>query len=166
MPVKRHGYGVHEKMPVEATFSDVTFTFISDGYGVNWNFFQQWMNMIFNYDMRNGIDGSSQTAQSFSGRQQPYEIAYKSDYITDVEIIVFNASGSDVFTIVLRDAYPVALNPIQLNWGDTNDIMRIGISFTFTDWYRKLPDRIYSKEAPQTPQQLPDNKSVTGIPFN
>jgi len=167
MPIRRYGYGVQEKMPAEISFGDITFTFMSDGNGAIWGFFQQWMKMVMNYDMSTGIVGRNSI---YDRDQTPYEVAYKTDYITDIEIKIFHENGKEIFGVVLREAFPISLNNIQVNWADTNDIMRIPVTMTFTDWYRKSPDsysdysQITAAPTPSTGPVFP-NRTVTGVPF-
>jgi hypothetical protein len=83
--------------------------------------------------MRNGID--PQTKNGVLPGQNPWELAYKYEYVSDVEVIVFNEQGNDVLTVVLREAYPTFVGDVQLNWGDTNNIARIPVTMTVYDWY-------------------------------
>lgn len=131
--IRRYGYGNVEKKPYVSINNDVNFSFLSDGDGEIWSFFQQWIRMIVNYDMRNGIDPP--TKNGVLPGQNPWELAYKYEYVSDVEVIVFNEQGNDVLTVVLREAYPTFVGDVQLNWGDTNNIARIPVTMTVYDWY-------------------------------
>lgn len=136
--VSRYGYGPIEKKPFMPIFSDVTFQFIADGNGIIYDFFQQWINMMSNFDLRHGINsGSNPTAMSSRTRLDSYELSYKSDYAVDINIIVYNDNGSETLTIVLRDAYPTYLGDMHFNWAENSSFTKLPVSFTFIDWYNE-----------------------------
>lgn len=128
--IRRYGYGGIEKKPYVSVVNDVNFSFISDGSGEIWAFFQQWARMIVNYDMRKGIN-----QQTGMLGQTPFELSYKYQYVSDIDVIVFDETGKEVLTVVLREAYPIFVGDVQLNWGDTNNIARIPVTMTIYDWY-------------------------------
>ena len=131
--IRRYGYGNIEKKPYVAINNDVNFSFISDGASAIWTFFQQWIRMIVNYDMRYGIN--AQKNNGVLAGQKPFELGYKYEYVSDIEIIVFNETGKEILNVILREAYPTFVGDVQLNWGDTNNIARIPVTMTVYDWY-------------------------------
>lgn len=131
--IRRYGYGVTETRPITPSFNRVTMTMMGDSKGANHSYFYNWMKLINNFDVRTG-DMSRYSTGLIAG-QKAYELAYKDEYAVDVEISVFNDASSEVAKIVLRDAYPIDLGDIQLNWNDTNDYMRIPVTLVYTDWY-------------------------------
>lgn len=144
--VRRYGYGNVEKKPYVSMNNDITMSFLGDSQGVIWSYFQQWMRLIVNYDMRKGINGET----GILSGQKPFELAYKDDYVVDIHLSVFDDLGKEAIHVVLREAYPIFIGDIQLNWGDTNSIMRIPVTFTVYDWYNeKLSDT--SLIGPQLP---------------
>lgn len=136
--IRRYGYGNIEKKPYVAVNNDVNFSFISDGNSDIWSFFQQWIRMIVNYDMRYGINADRNNG--VLAGQKPFELGYKYEYVSDIEVIVFNENGKDILTVILREAYPTFVGDVQLNWGDTNNIARIPVTMTVYDWYNKSTD--------------------------
>jgi hypothetical protein len=138
--IHRYGYGNLEKKPYLALNNDINMTFISDGNATIWTFFQQWIRMIINYDMRNGIQGESRN-NGVLADQKPFELAYKNEYVSDIELIVFNdQTNKPSLEIVLREAYPIFVGDMPLNWADTSSIMRVPVSFTVYDWYHKTQE--------------------------
>ena len=131
--VRRYGYGAMEKKPYVTVTNDVTMSFIGDGKGIIWSYFQNWIKLIVNYDMRNGITKESGILRN----QSPFELAYKEEYAVDIHISVFDDAGNEIIHVVLRDAYPTFVGDIQLNWGDTNSLMRVPVTFSFFDWYNE-----------------------------
>lgn len=131
--IRRYGYGNIEKKPYVSQNNDVTMSFIGDANGTIWSYFQQWMRLIVNYDMRNGIFASTGILQN----QKPFELAYKEDYAVDIHISVFDDLGNEAIHVVLRESYPIFVGDIQLNWGDTNSFMRVPVTFAVYDWYNE-----------------------------
>lgn len=129
--VRRYGYGHEEKRPTTIQMNDINFSFISDGRAAIWTFFQQWIRLIYNYDLSSGLIKPNGVSTNMSAM----DLSYKTDYAVDVELFVFSETGQQLLSVILREAYPLALGDIQLNWGDTNSIAKIPVSFTFFDWY-------------------------------
>lgn len=136
--VNRYGYGGIEKKPYMAINNDVNMTFLSDANGAIWTFFQQWARMIVNYDMRNGIRGSSGVNNGVLPGQKPFELAYKYEYVSDIEVIVFSEqTNKPSLEIVLRESFPTFVGDVQLNWADTSSFSRIPITFSVYDWHNR-----------------------------
>lgn len=129
--VRRYGYGTIEKKPYASLNNDITMSFLGDAQGSVWTYFQQWLRLIVNYDMRRGINAATGIADG----QSPFELTYKEDYAVDIYLYVYNDMGDEILRIVLREAYPIFVGDIQLNWGDTNSLMRVPVTFTVFDWY-------------------------------
>ena len=126
-PLMTAGYGSTEKKPTHPLFEDVSLSFINDGQSANWTFFQQWINSIVNYD-------SSRGTHITGDFTDPYEVNYKDDYCVDIVLQSYNEVGDNTTSILIREAYPNFISPLNMNWGDSN-IQRITVSFTYVDWY-------------------------------
>jgi hypothetical protein len=138
--IRRYGYGPIEKNPYVSHHNDPNFQFIADGKMAIWTYFQQWMKLIINYDMRAGIMGRTGVGAPGGERardQLPYEIAYKEDYAVDVEVILYSWEGEKRQKIVLREAYPIFVGDIPLNWDDVNRYVQIPVTLTMFDWYNE-----------------------------
>ncbi len=134
--ILRYGYGATEKKPFAPTFNDISLTILADGKAENWTLFQQWIKFINNYDMRGGLTVLDATTGAIQANTQDvYELSYKNEYAINLDIIGFNDAGTETFHIVLREAFPIFVGDIPLNWQDNNNLMRIPVSFTFSDWY-------------------------------
>jgi hypothetical protein len=132
-PNNRYGYGMAEKKPDRAIVQDTRATFYGDAEGAIWETFNQWMKLIVNTDMQKGITG-----QTGYNRYQPYVLSYKDDYTATIEITVFDDYGDAKLVVNLRDAYPISIGDIALDWNDNSTIMRIPVFFTFMDYnYRR-----------------------------
>jgi hypothetical protein len=129
--VRRYGYGHEEKRPTTIQMNDINFSFISDGRAAIWTFFQQWIKLIYNYDLSAGLLKTNGVTTGMNAM----DLSYKTDYAVNVELFVFSETGNQLVSIILREAYPTSLGDVQLNWGDTNSIVKIPVAFTFFDWY-------------------------------
>jgi len=129
----RYGYGPDEKRVVRAIYQDVRIKLIADESMAHWRFFKEWLNLIVESNMSGGIGGTG-------GAAMPYEINYKSEYLTSVNIQTFDEAGHLRASVVLRDAFPIALEAVELAWANGEEYMRIPVTMCFTDWYEEPPE--------------------------
>lgn len=135
--VRRYGYGPNEKRPYAPIFTDINLTFRSDSYGMIWNFMNSWMRCAVNYQSR----GDFNTPNGPIRNQYPNEIGYKYDpknnegYAVDAVLRVFNDVGDETLQIVMREAFPIFVGDIPLNWGARSDYARIPVTLSFFDWF-------------------------------
>lgn len=118
--MQRFGYGSIEKRPVMPQYQEISTYFIADGAGEIWRFFKDWLRLIVKNTMEDG--------------EGIYELAYKDAYLTDMQMTVFKQTGEEAFTVVLVDAFPIQLGSIKLQWSDNNQIMRIPVVWSYTNW--------------------------------
>lgn len=137
---RRYGYGPIEKKPFTGIYSEVPMTFMVDGNGDNLRFFQNWVKLIYNHDNRDNL----RTATGLGREQYPFEISYKDEYATTIQILIYNDNGGEfrngedeAVLITLREAWPHTIVDMPLNWSDNNNIMRLPVIFTCFDWYEK-----------------------------
>jgi hypothetical protein len=153
--VNRYGVGPNQKMPFNAQFTDTSLTFVSDKNGELYRYFYTWLNAIFDFG---GINNTNTLAT--------YKTDYKDNYTTDLHIYVYNNFGDIVQGVTLFKAYPVSFNEVSLDWGQTNQLMKFTVGFTFRDW--KLDDVSASLPSVQittdTAQQLTTNPVVQQTP--
>lgn len=131
MDVNRYGVGVTQKQPVNAVFNTMTLTFISDGYGELWNFWNEWMQGIFGFS---GTNNSTTQQNGLINSPASYTLKYKSDYSTTITLVIFDQFGNVAQTIDYNQAYPYTISDIPLNWGETNQLLKINIGIAFTDF--------------------------------
>ncbi len=145
-PANRYSYGPREQRPIAPIVQDSSFVFLADGPGSSdfagnptignyYDFFTNWQRLIVNFDKSQGIqDGVTNSNSTNPFPSDPYEIAYKIDYVSNPEIYVFTETGECSHFVTLRDAFPLMVADTRLNWADTG-FMRINVVFTYTDWY-------------------------------
>jgi hypothetical protein len=148
--VNRYGVGVRQKMPYNAMFTDTSVSFISDKDGDIYRYFYTWINSIFDFGgiSRNG-----------GGRPPQYATEYKDDYTTDLRILIYNTTGDVVQSVILRKAFPVSFNEINLGWSQQNELVKVNVMFSFRDW--TLEDVTNSRQFVQ--QTLPVTPGYTAV---
>lgn len=127
----RYGYGVAVKRPYSPAFGPMQIEFTADGMGAEWTFFKQWLNLIIEYDARSGVYSMP------NGTKYVYEVAYAEDYTVDCVVSAFVDTGEEVLRVILREAYPIALSDMRMDWADTGGAARFRVSMHFVDWYQE-----------------------------
>lgn len=136
-PVNRYGIGPKQRFPTNVVFPEtISMTFLETEQNDVHRFFTIWMNSIFNFQYSgfNNIPGG--------GPNGLYLTEYKDNYATDITIKIYNGHTSDIKIqpapineIVLKGAFPTQLSELSLDWSDTNTVMKINVTFTFSDIY-------------------------------
>ena len=139
--VRRYGYGPIEKRPIGHTFTDLSVTFIADGRGEMHRFFYNWLNFIspYNFDTSNSL----------------YLMDYKIRYVTSLDIVTLNEAGVSSINspgrvsdergafrstaVTVREAFPISLSDVQLNWSEMNNHARFTVQFAYVDWSYTRP---------------------------
>lgn len=103
------------KMAYSYMVEEVTFSFILTNDYYMKKYFDSWQAMIFDEDNK---------------------LAHKAEYTTDV-IIQQMSSGNDfipAYGVKLKNAFPVAVNTIELSNQSSNDTLKVSITMAFDDW--------------------------------
>jgi hypothetical protein len=138
--IVRYGYGPVEAIPYVPVFDDVSLLFLVDRESDVHRFFHRWMNIIVNYNAK-GL--SLSLKEGPNKRMRAFEVGYKDDYTTNIEIAVYGSDNRKVMTARLYKAYPKSLPPIDLGWGNDNQLIKINIPFAYTDF-----DIVYENNLP------------------
>ena len=133
-PVNRYGLGPAIKFPTSASFTDISVTFTEDRNVTLWKFHNEWISRIFDYTGTNG-----------QGATGPYTLQYRKNYVIDIVINVYNNSPLDTvqavpeptIIVVLKEAYPISINDINLDWSQNNNLFKPTVTYTFKSWYIK-----------------------------
>lgn len=134
--VRRQGIGPVEMKPYAPIFAPQDLTIIGDGDGAIYNFFQAWLNLVFNFSFETGMDSAS----IYNSNQRTYEVTYKSRYKTNLTFVSYSNTGDEIIKVKMLDAYPMFLAPAEMSWESQNSIMRFNVSFAYTDWYYDRPN--------------------------
>ena len=106
-------YGVIENFPFQSSYDNVTLTFLVSDDMKEKTFFDSWMNWI-----------------------QPtvsYDTKYKQDYAVMLRINQYNVENKLSLSIDLMDAFPIAVNQLDLDWG-SDSVHKLAVTFSYTSW--------------------------------
>lgn len=135
IPFPRMGTGPIESMPFGVTFDDITLTFIVDARGDVHKFFYLWFSSIINFNAKGQTE-----LKKVRNRLGGYEVGYKDDYMSNIEITVFDTknspdgAGVKVMKATIYRAYPKLLPTLDLAWGSNDEVVKLSIPFTYTDF--------------------------------
>ena len=108
-------HGPIRKIPYQNIYDDVVMSFyVKQDMGAK-ELFQEWQNFICDNNTDN-------------------EFNYFDDYVTDIVIEQFDASGKATYGCKLIDAYPLMVAPIQVDWGDKDAFMNLQVTFAYHHW--------------------------------
>lgn len=143
-------YGPTEKFPYKSSYEDITLTFIcTDGSLVEKQFFNQWMQLVNPSDSWN--------------------FQYKSTYRATIQINQYDNADNIIHTVYLIDAFPLAVNQLDLDWSSSDTYHKLSVVFAYTYWTAELNSgsianglptlgqMAYNFYAAQTPDYLLNN---------
>lgn len=131
--VRRYGYGPVEHMPHGAIYNDIAMSWIVDAYGLIPTFFHDWLGAIVSTQSYGGADMIGQKTRGNLGFS-PYEIGYKDDYANYcMSIFIYDRSLKTVMEYKCYDVFPRSVMDVPLHWGETDQLMRLQVLFSFTD---------------------------------
>ena len=128
------GTGPTVKRPYGVNYQDVTFNYILDASSNQHAFFYRWMDYIVRH-----------SAPSGSARDQgllPHEVGYLEDYAATITVWYFDetfdrGTGSNIrqARAEIVDAYPIFIGDVQYNWGGTDQLIRLPVTYTYSRWH-------------------------------
>lgn len=131
---KRYGVGPMIKTPSnKSRFNEISISFIETRRGEIYTTFNDWLQSIVDFA---GSAGLVSRAPSFL-------TGYKRDYAVDMQIRVFNNSGTrgsagpntelqPIIELNVVDAYPISLGDTNLSWSNNNELFRTTVVFAYT----------------------------------
>lgn len=119
MSVPRRGFNTFEvtqnnikfKMPYGISYEPVTFSFYADAQLDTVRYFEIWQAAIMNY--------SDNTINFFD------------EYTSDVTLFIIDDEGNDVYSVKLIQTYPTNLAPIELSYGNVNNLLNVNVTFNY-----------------------------------
>lgn len=112
-PFKTIGVGI--EVPYERLYSgDLEMTFLFGRDMQERKVFEKWMDNIINPDNN--------------------RFAYYKDYISDIDIIMFDEADKPIYKARIEEAYPKEIGAVSLS-NDSSDLARQSITFSFKKYY-------------------------------
>jgi hypothetical protein len=66
--------------------------------------------------------------------RQVYTLSYYYDYVGEVRIIPLDRQGGAIANIVLMEAYPTTVGPIEYSWSSEGEIAQFTVTWAYKDW--------------------------------
>jgi hypothetical protein len=104
-PIERYAY--------QSAYEDAQFTFIVSDDMYEKTFFDAWMEYIHPTDR--------------------FDFKYKKDYSTSITVNQYSVTNAPTYSVLLKDAFPIAVNQLDLNWADT-DHHKLAVVFAYSYW--------------------------------
>ncbi len=122
---KRYNYGVTDKRVEGGAFGDLVLSFFVSNDGEPVLFFNEWFDNIFYTDASKGAE-----AESPKGLQV-FNIKYREEYVTQLEVLVHSKTQDEVFVYKFYEAFPTNIGDVQLEWSAQDQFAVIGIPFSY-----------------------------------
>ena len=128
--IRRYGFGPVENVAYGVNVGDFTLQFIVDKQALLVDFFEAWLNKIVN---RDSFGGANMNNRGEGGRR-PYEVAYKDSYACPaVNVFVYDRAQNNVMEYNIYDVFPTGIQSLNMSWGEENTLLKLNITFSFTD---------------------------------
>ena len=125
-------YGPTREIVSGITYADeINMTFQASSDLKERIFFEKWQEQAFgNYD---GDGGGN------------WNVKYYNDYIGSVDIYLLDRQDNRRYGLKLHEAFPKTISPTELNQGTNNELIKLGVNFSFRYWStldteRKMPN--------------------------
>ena len=106
-------YNIVEKFPNQTSYQDMDMTFIVGGDMAEKQFFDAWLELI--------------------NPTTNFNFKYKGDYSTSITVNQYDINNNLTYTIELIDAYPIAVNQLDLDWSN-DGYHKLTVVFAYTYW--------------------------------
>lgn len=146
--VRRYGFGPVENVAYGVNVGDLTLQFIVDrGAGVV-DFFEAWMNKIVNRDSYGGANMNTNVGDN----RTPYEVAYKDTYsCPSVNVFIYDRAQNTVMEYNIYDVFPTGIQSMNMSWSEENAMMKLNVTFAFTDFRIRPKVSFFGQSATQAP---------------
>jgi hypothetical protein len=122
---KPNGFGLPYSVPISLVPDQINLIFMLDSQHRVLNFFHQWMQKIINYDVSRGIF-------SQVNGQLPYEIGYKTDYVSTLRLSFYSTDLNTHYEYTLLEAFPTQISPINVSWDENNSYATMTVNFSYS----------------------------------
>lgn len=124
--ITRYGMGPVDTTVHNAMFTNIQCAFIVDREGLIQDFFYKWQRLAVNSD-------SSDTMTQKTQGASPYEVSYKHDYVSKIDISKYDDRGKKRISCVAHQAFPVSVGEIGLGWDQSNSTAILPVTFSYRD---------------------------------
>lgn len=113
-------YGVKQRLPFSISTSEmITIMFTGSSWLAERHYLELWQNIVANV-------GSN-------------SMNYPDEYLGSVEIILLDREGNESYVVILDDAFPQAVQQIDLNYSSNNIPLFVPSNWSFKTWRSPVP---------------------------
>lgn len=120
-----YGVGPEQKMPVNAKFNDISVSILCDKFGIIWDFWHKWLNSVFQFSPN---DTGNNYTHAF------YNVGYKEDYCTRMQMTIFDNTGTPAQYINFYDIFPIEMKEMDYDWEEQNKLVQLRISLSYREY--------------------------------
>lgn len=145
-------YGPAWHVATTPTFNEIQLTFLCTSDMWEKELFDQWMSLA--------VPLAPTYFEGSTSEVSPHA-SYPEEYYASMLITQMPNSGTSYmygtarmraksYSIILENAFPISMQPLPLNWGDTEGIHRLQVAFRYTRWrkYKSVePGEFNGKDA-------------------
>jgi hypothetical protein len=121
---RRQNFGTFDRRPFGVMATDIPLTFMLDNNGFILDLFNTWTQNIVNYSYKKGEHGTINGGRLF-------EIAYRDDYLCEIDISTFDQTQTEIHTYHLYEAFPMQVGDITTAWAENDQFAVLPVQFTF-----------------------------------
>ena len=118
--------GREVKFAGNRTFPDWTVTIVNDENFRYRNAFEKWLNYLNGHE--SNLRGNTPTGGSLI------------NYYADLNVFQLGKNGGVMKSYTFRDAFPIDVSPIDLDWGNNDTIEEFTVTFAYQYWQTFIPD--------------------------
>ena len=107
-------YGPTEKYPYQTAYEDIALTFIVTSSMIEKTLFDNWLEYI--------------------NPSQNWNFEFKKNYSVDLYITQYDQSDNEMPVVKLHEAFPVGVNPLELDWSNDSTYHKLTVNFAYTYW--------------------------------
>ena len=122
---RRQNYGTFDRRAFGVQVTDIPITFFVDQKGGVLEFFNKWLNRVVNFDQSGGEHGYG----SNGGRL--FEVGYRDDYESTIDITAYRPNGQVVIGYRLFEAFPIQMGDVTVAWAENDQFAVVPVQFTF-----------------------------------
>lgn len=133
--LRPYGTGPTVKRPYGVNYQDVTFNYILDASSNQHAFFYRWMDHIVAHSGTPGAPFNN------AAGMLAHQVGFLEDYAATITVWYFDETfdrGTGQNPRQARaniiDAYPIFIGDIQYNWGGTDQLIRLPVTYTYSRW--------------------------------
>jgi hypothetical protein len=110
-------YGASYQRPVSSEFNGdgITLSFYIDNQMEVKSFFDAWMFKVVN--------------------PNSFNVSYQKEYVSQIKIAQLDEQNTETYSVYLEDAFPRAVNMLDLNMGATNQVHKLNVTFAYRRWF-------------------------------